>query len=764
MRCTLAKVEVTNRVWTLDELRRVHNRDILTAETGGNLIPANSKDFLFREHLTVHMGTTQPKKIDEFEAPLAHQVKDVRLASAVGSLGWWLCDPEESGTYIGNAAGKALALIDRIYSHGKQGYSGFASNLRKQGINPDNFMLVVNDTGYSFERDYSHEPEFEKSLHKTGPVSWPGPELGPVMDAHTGVGGFYTDLKRMAQRLEAQGEKVDLNGYDEVTYMFFRPRPNIEDVRVYSFSSKVPVKFLLDPQEYNGEVLTSLHFMKLRADSVPENLRDKTIANIKKEYLDYHSPMAHALGEFFKKVNVPITMQHNFMHAAKPQPSHFQIATQENLIPASHRIDPDANFLLPDHVSASKVRYDHDQKDSLHYLTRSVDAVVLQNHSRETLNNWNDRFLSMMDMWCSLLVKKQVNVETMHAKPLLVLQRPDNKFYHDGFTNGDLNWDDPKTERAFLKYLDGIDPAKDPWLKMMMMTRYLHEKNFVKQEEHHLFTQVDPDNQDVGAILQSKIAESLSQTLDVPNYKRESYGYDQKGMFEVFIAGSAGTHAQAYTDAAEELGYWCASQGFHVRTGGGNFGVMGAAARGVLRFMDEHPERANETHLSLIQTFRTIQYEGAAIDPKEIERRPNIHMAIEPTFDTRMANLFRVRDGDAENPNIGTANIVMAAGIGTVQEATRWMRIKETGVPHMQNQKMIFFNQNQANDETGRQIGVLDAIIRTYTPEIRKKHIDVRPDLESVKNAIMERHQKWAQEPAPLRVTYSGQTPGLGLN
>lgn len=747
----MAVAEVKSRIWTLDELRQAHNGYIALAENGGRELREDHKGLQFSGPLDIHIGTTQPKKIDEFEAPLRAQSKDIRLSSAVGSLGWWQCDPEESGTYVGNAAGKILSLIDRIYNHHKFGYDKFLADLKGRRIDPDNFMYVVNDTGYSFQRDYRHEPEFEKSVHKTGPISWPGPELGPVMDAHTGVTGFFADLKRMAQRMEAQDKDVLLKGNDEVTYMFFRPTRRMEDIKVYSFAARVPVEFTLEPQGYAGEVLTSLHFMKLRGEDVPTELKCKSIAQIKNDYLSTHGPMAHALRDFFDKVEVPLALGKTFTRNVEQARSHFMVATQENLKPTPHERERSSLVMaLPANISISPEGYNHGDQNALHYMTAGVDAVVLHNHSEQTLKDWNKNFLPMLDLWCSLLVKKQVCVETMHAKPLIVLQDKDNKFYHDGFTNGDLNWDDPKTERAFLKYLDGIDPQKDPWLKFTMLTRYLHEKNFVKQEEHHLFTQVDPDANDFGDVLHDKIVESLPQRLEVPAYKRESFGYDQKGMFEVFIAGSAGTHAQSYIDAAEELGYWCAEQGFHVRLGGGNFGVMGAAARGVLRFMQDHPERAEETHLSLIQTFRTIQFEGAAINPRDIEKMSNVHMAIEETFDARMASLFRVKDGDAKNATIGTANVVMAAGIGTVQEATRWMRFKEAGVPHMQDQKLIFFNQRQAGDTDGRQIGVLDAIIRAYPPEIRKKHIDVRPDLDGVKAAILSRHAQWSVKMEPV--------------
>lgn len=745
----MAVAEVKNRIWTLDELRQAHRGYIAMAEGGGRELLHGHDSLRFKGPLTVHIGTTQPKKIDEFEAPLANQLKDIRLSSAVGSLGWWHCDPEESGTYLGNAAGKALSLIDRIYNHHKTGADKFFEGLKASKINPDNFMLVVNDTGYSFQRDYREEEEFRKSEHKAGPISWPGPELGPIIDAHGGVTGFFGDLKEMVQRREAQGKNVLLKGHDEVTYIFFRPTPKMENIRVFSFSARVPVEYILEPLGHQGEVLTSLHFMKLRGEDVPKELREKSIAQIKDEYLKRYSPMAKALGQFFDHVEAPIALRNRFAAKGNIERWH-SIATQENLIDNRGYDDPSVSFSLPPKTTISKVRYNHGEQDSLHHMTRNADAVVLQEHSKETLADWNKNFLATMDLWCSLLVKKQVCVETMHAKPLIVLQAQDNKFYHQGYTNGDLNWDDPKTERAFLKYLDGIDPAKDPWLKFMMLTRYLHEKGAIKQEEHHLFTQVDPAAENLPDIIKSKIHESLTQRLEVPNYKRETYGYDQKGMFEVFIGGSAGTHAQDYIDAAEDLAYWSAEQGHHVRTGGGNYGVMGAAARGVLRFMQEHPERADDTYLSLIQTFRTIQFEGAAIDPRKIEDMPNVHMAIEETFDARMANLFRVRDGDVSNPAIGTANVIMMGGIGTVQEATRWMRLKESGVPHMQDQKMIFFNQRQAGDVKERQIRVLDAIIRSYPPEIRKAHIDVRLDLDGVKAAITQRYEEWSRKFEPL--------------
>lgn len=761
----MARVETKKRIWTLGELEQAHIGDIALAENGGMSFDGRQLDLSFPGRLDVHIATTQPKKIEEFNGPLSCEARNVGLSSAVGSLGWWLCDPEESGTYVGNAAGKILSIIDRIYNHHAFGYYRFAEDLKGKGINPENLLYVVNDTGYSLLRDYRFEQEFVKSVHKAGPVGWPGPELGPILDAHTGVIGFYADLKRMVQRKMAEGEKdVCLDGHDEVTYMFFRPVPNPDDIKVYSFAARVPMTFQLEPPKgYNGEVLTSLHFMKFRGDDVPEDLKNKSVAEVRDEYIRRHGPMAHALRQFFSAIDAPKSLLNVFGHSADNKKRTYRISTQNNLMDAALIPGTGVPFRLTKSMAVSTLRFDHLEANSLHHMTEGSDAVVLQPHSPAVLKNWRKNFLPMMDLYCSLVVKNQVCVETMSGRPLVILQRQDNKFYYDGFTNGQLDWDDPKTERAFLRYLDGINPVTDPWLVPMMLTRYLHEKNAVKQEEHHLFTQVEPDDPHIAKIIEKKILNGLPQRIEEPEYERETFGLDKRGMFEVFIAGSAGTHAEDYIEAAETLGYWCAAQGFHVRTGGGNYGVMGAVARGVQRFMKDYPERSDQTYLSLIQTFRTIQFEGAAIKPDKIKDMPNVYMSIEKTFDDRMKSLFRVRGRDAQDASIGTANVVMFGGIGTVQEATRWMRYKESGVAHMKDQKMIFFNQKQAGDVTGRQIRAMDAFMHAYPPEIRRAHISVRPDIESVKRAIIERYRNWAQKYRPDLVAGQGG-PSAGLH
>lgn len=745
----------------MDELREAHRGNIAVAESGGLPLLPGRPIFQSPQVLDMYLATTQPKKFEEIKAPLEAQTKSIRLSSAVETLGWWPCDPELSGTYIGNAAGKILCLADRIYNHHSDGYERYHRSLARRGKDPRYCIKQAADGGFSKIKIFSHEREYMPSAHKAGPISWPGPELGPVMDAHGGVAGYFRDLKRMVLRREQEeGLETDLDGHDEVTYMFFRPERRMEDIRVYSFSARVPVTFLLDPEDYSGEVLTSYHFMKMRGEDAPVSLRGKSIVQIKDEYLRHHSPMAHAMRAFMDAVHVPRTVHPSFRMKANPAPRAFVVSTQDNYSNSAVPANQPLSFDPAAKLGVSRAHYNRLEEGSLMCMAAGNDAVVLHD---KTVPKSRADILAFKDLLFTSVVDRQVCVEEAAGKPLIVLQKPDSSFYSDSFAEGKMDWDDPKVERAFLEYLDAVDTKKNPWQRDLMLIRYMHEKGFIKQEEHHLFTQIDPAAHNAAARISEKIRSELPNRMEAPNYEGDSWGHDRRDKFEVFIAGSAGTHGQEYIDQAEKLAYWAASKGFHVRTGGGNFGIMGAAARGVQRFIKEHPEHANDTHLSLIQTYRTVQFEGAAVTPCDIKKMPYVHLAIEKNFDARMESLFRVSGEDAHNPSIGTANVFMAGGVGTLQEAIRWMRFKESGVTHMQGKKMIWFNQRQAGDETGQRIRVLDAMVHSFPKEIRDEHIDARLSLEGVQRAIMTQYGAWALQPGRHAHITLSQRPALQL-
>ncbi len=725
----MRKPTVSNRLLTLQELDDVQ-RNPSRAYSAGEAIPADHPTLQFTRHAMIGLATTQPKKFTEMILPLENQNKNIKVINAIEWLRWWLSADEVSGSYLGNAYEKAQSLMDRIYGH--IGYEKFMTQMKERGINPDNFAFIVNDTGSSMSANYSDEPEFARSRHEVSPdTSWPGVETGPILDAQGGVAAFHSSLKKLKARYKKEGREGDYNdkGWDEVTYLVFRPEPRREDIQVLSFEARIPLRYHTQPGRTAGDVLTSHDFLSLDAADVPDALKGKRIAEFREEYFRSQSPMALAMREMIAHFNVPYKFSPAFNRAA-PKTQPIVVATQGNLIPAQNGLHKP---VLGGGAVYQTTQYDHAENGVIDNMSHHADGVVLTPHSDAVLENWDHHFLDMMDVWCSLIVNKQVCVEQLFGKPIIVMNDKKPFSYKEAF-NGDIDWDDPKVERAFVEFMGDIDPKQDPWLQFVMLTRYLHEKNFVKQEPHFLFSQMSPSSADVSDDIRALMMDGRKERIPVPRYESETFGRDRTDMFEISVMGSAGTRVEAYIREAEDLGYWAASQGMHVRTGGGNYGIMGATARGALRFMEKYPSQENKCHLSLIQMPRTLQFEGAAVDPKEIRPTGNKFMAVERDFDDRMASIFR-----------SNINVAMAPGIGTYQEITRWLRHKRDGAPHLQNQKIILVNSAQPGAEAG--IRLMDPFLKILPGHVLANDVVVVPSVDEAKGLIANLRRRPHHEP-----------------
>ena len=90
-------------------------------------------------------------------------------------------------------------------------------------------------------------------------------------------------------------------------------------------------------------------------------------------------------------------------------------------------------------------------------------------------------------------------------------------------------------------------------------------------------------------------------------------------------------------------------------------------------------------------------------------------------------------------------------------------RLRESGVPHMQDSKLIYFNQRQANDPTGRQIRVLDPDIRVLPHAVRAAHVDEQFDLAGVQRSIMRQYMQWERDNKPVVMPSHYDRPSLQL-
>lgn len=752
------QASVHRRLLTIEELDQVREYPDLAPRVGRTL-SADHPGLYFPNGVTLGLATTQPKKLKEMTDPLSMRPEHVKVINPVEWLGWWLSADEVSHTYLGNAYEKAQSLIDRVYNH--IGYDNFMTAMKRRGLNADNFAFIVNDTGSSMVSNYSNEPEFVRSSKEYTMGSWPGVETGPILDAQGGVAAFHSSLKNMKRRLKAQDleEAYDDRGWDEVTYLMFKLKPDPGTIDILCYEARIPLRYHTQPGRNSGEVLTSHDFLSLDLPDLPEHVRAKRIADFRDDFFRRYSPMAMAVNQLVDDMHVPNKLSPAFGRAAKPQP--LVIATQANLIAAqngAHKPDVSNVKGLEYQPTSYSQQFDRGADGIIDDLCRGSNGVVLTRHNQDVLADWDNHFLDLFDIWATLIVNKQVLVEQSYGKPLIVLSDKKHFSYKNIF-NGHLDWDDPNVERAFVDFIGKIDPAQDPWLKFVMLTRYLHEKNFVKQEPHFLFTQLSPETPDLVQQIKGMMEEGLKERIPVPEYKPEYFGRDRTDLFEVSILGSAGTRVTAYTDEAEELGYWAASQGMHVRTGGGNYGIMGAAARGVLRYMGEHQHSPQRCHLSLIQMPRTLQFEGAAVDPKDIKEesaalgdRANKFMAVERDFDERMDSIFR-----------SNISVAMAPGIGTYQEVVRWLRLKHSGeARHLENQKLILVNAAQPGLEEG--IRLMDPFLKILPKHILENDIIIVPDVEHAQDIVHKAYNRYRHEHmhGPTRPATTEYTQRLG--
>jgi predicted Rossmann-fold nucleotide-binding protein len=729
---------VQSRVLTLGELGMIQQKPEL-ADQVGRPIPPHHPNLQFARQASLGLATTQPKKFLEMTMPLSVRTENVRIVNAIEWMRWWLSADEVSQSYLGNAYEKAQSLMERIYTH--IGYEKFMTAMKERGLSHENFALIVNDTGSSMEVNYSNTPEFARSLHEVTPGNWPGVETGPILDAQGGVAAFHSSLKALKKRLKAEGGDLQHAGWDEVTYLLFKPMPRMEDIEILSFEARVPLVFHTHPGRNSGDVLNSHDFLSVDHSDMPAELRSKRIADFREEYFKRYSPMALAMGHMIDSMEVPAKLESSFTRNTQ-KPRALVVTTQANIIPAqngAHKQD------LTQRPVYQTTQYDQTETGVIDNFAHRADAVVLTPHNQAVLDNWDDHFLDLMDLWCSLVVSKQVNVEQLYGKPLIVLDN-NKKFSHKEAFNGELDWDDPSVEKAFVNFLGKIDPGKDPWLKFSMLTKFLHEKNFVKQEPDFLFRQISPTAKDIGEQIQTLIEEGLAERIPVPKYEAETYGADRTDMFEISVLGSAGTRVEAYIRSAEDLGYWCASQGMHVRTGGGNYGIMGAVSRGVLRFMGEHSHLPNASHLSAIQMPRTLQFEGACVDPKDIMQQNNKFMAVERDFDERMTSIFR-----------SNICIAMAPGIGSYQEIVRWLRNKRDGAPHLQGQKLILVNSPQPGREG--QIRLMDPLIKLLPKHVLENDITIVPSTRHARALITQAHAVYKAMHSGPRLPAATPTP-----
>ena len=732
---------LSHQTWTEDQLRRVQdyptyvlNPTTIDFDQASN----DHKPINLSNGGAIYFGSTQPKKFYEIEQALSANNADSRVKDVTNLLHWFHSADEVSQTYEGNAYEKIEALLDRIYDD--IGIDKVRARMKEQGQDPDKLVLSVNDTGCSFNVDYSDQPEFKLSLHEKGLGGWPGVELGPITDAQNGIRGFTSALNKMVRRMREEGTEPDLSAMDQNLYLFCKLTNDRKDIVIHSYFTEAPVEFQIVPEPANLEgVLTSHHFLRSTSEKVPVSYRNRSIVTYKDEYVGKYSAQALGMHAFLKDAGVPEKMPEMARDfSQEPNASKITYAGQHNVLApdgsgAVIRQDEDIpiweNKAIHSHrdVRHSDLGFNSMVNGAYQDLTFRADAVILAEHHKKILGNYDRYFLDLFDLWCSLHVDKQLRVETFENTPFFVLNR---KTAFNAAAQ-DIDWNSLEAEKQFLKALKKINPKKDPWLAFMLFNQYLHEKGFVKQEPRFLHTHLDSKDKNLISRIKRDVAEAQKNPIPFKlSYEDESWGKDCTDKFEVSILGSASTRVASYNKEAYDFGSWVASQGWHARSGGGKHGIMGAFADGVLDYMRNRSDQDPKAHFSGIQMPRTIQFEGAFMKQGELRHCDDKFLRVAPSFDERMESLFR-----------SNVCVTMAPGIGTYQELARWMRLREAGLKKLQDKTMVVVNPEQPDHQNG--IRLMDIFFALAPERLVKKHLQVVLSEAEARAIAEQKHQEW---------------------
>lgn len=662
----------------------------------------SAKSQMFPNGMEMQFGSTQPKKADETGQIILHENMKAGLRDAVVPLHWFLSADEVSKTYEGNGFEKVESMMKRIYD--QIGYEEVCKRLRDRGYDPERTVFVANDTGWALNVDFSNEPEFAAAKAEVVPgKQWPDVELGPIVDAMGGITRFMDALQKCYER---KGISEPLRYRDTQLYMLFKLAPERKDIRVHSYFGTSTGYVTFDPRPNQKGSLYTEHFCV--PDGQPEGPKGKTQAELGARYLLTDSPQARTVRAISHDFNLPKSIKPLFDHHAKDRNhrNKLRLLTQDNWLDDVKSGSGGAGFARLAGEEGWKLS--GKKYDAFEEYAEAADAIYLGSHSRAILDDYDAHNARLSLLFCKAGTHKQILHDVMYGKSLMIAN-PDLRFFSEnGATH--QNWADPAMGERFINYLRSLDPAEHPWGRQLLLYRYFHENSLIKQQPKYIWTQVE--GQPLSVVLREACDKHIPHA--VTRYAKEAYGDDRNDLFAVTVLGSASTRSPLYTDSAYYLGYECAREGIHGRSGGGRYGIMGAFSRGMMDYQDTHPQQADMSHLSAIQMPRTVQFEGLALDIDAMDKQKNRYVAIEPGMDPRMISLFR-----------SDVMIADAGGLGTLEEIFYFISLKQAAHPVAKNKPMIIINHAHLGPEA---IRLYDPLLATLSAKDRQDiHVVATP-------------------------------------
>lgn len=627
---------------------------------------------------------------------------------------------EDENSLTGNNWKKLLGIRNWIHANKKAAIAA----LCKGGKKPEDVWLIFDDRGREFKdqriiRQTEAFKEARSSLKNMYPHKLlPGPDLATFLK-NAGNKILYTQMMpwALAEIKGRTGQDADTTVMDSISYIAVRlDWMLMDDINampyVTSFAkteSKVVSEPRPDTPNPNSSDLFSAPMMPFNEENTPYNqLRTKAQID---SYTETGSEMALAVNALADVMGVTKHRDYKgevkYAFGEEAQPKVLRIATQQTLFPEvkghgtsnmsrafkdqgyelmsgddrQYDVTP---FIRSEYAGSGPVRCDDTHREQMEQalmrparLYRDADALVLTENNKQLNNKAGAKWLNML-LATSPAVGKLVGNMGMLARYTAILSdekekrsiwTPFKKLYQYMLGTSVFS-----TETALFD--EKVSPVTLRWALAE------HRKTYVRPTMVHKPLEMKPGSTEADS-----------------------------DLFRVTVYGSAtlGNKTPAF---AESLAFTerLAERGFALVQGGGSSvndkgeqeGIMWAMAEGVHRFIRKfkakHGMNADpRTHVRSEQCADTYEREGGFHPETQFGRS---HELIEQ----RMAHLMNT---DAE--------VVLAGGIGTIQEVAATMLMRSWGLVPTRHRPLVIVNQMV----DGKRI--YDPLIAMMSKEERRK-------------------------------------------
>lgn len=686
-----------------------------SSPTLAKLSPRHRMPRTVKSGATILVQTSNDKKIHEFRGILQSLGVKAEVLPFNIIVDKPLEAKELSGTYSGNCLEKKVnsdAKTDALPR------TEIEERLHAYGADPANTFVLWDDRGLEVLLDLTGQEEFERCSQYLNPYRrGPGVELANFLKAMS-LTDMYKAFEAVAER---QGvDKVE--AYDITCYMLsdLFPQQNGERRLFTSFGATLD-RVNFTPRPANDRHVYSEHFLSPISD--PKGRTKAEIPN----FIEHRSCMARAGRALLTMVGLidrPVT-------------------------------ELECKSSFDAHAGAIQRWYEYDVA-SFTTLFRDVFGHGSRGITKGLAQHF--RFLSGVNGDYDFRSTSAYTVTKDRGRTKKIVHSRLNAFQTyqddaDAFVFGDLpgrmqGTDDAKIDQLFAFTSLGVgkqvyDPSVyskfwgiygSDWNDCIDIFDDFHRMGLIGQKPEHVFTRVESGSKRSMVRDITLRLDRAFRTYRRLNYSKPHYvekGKEPEGLYRVTIYCSATSTDKVLRRDAFNLAYQLAGGGYAVKNGGGTEGLMVETSNGVHQFRRD----------AAANGMRQVPVNAIISDQYEYTRRAeglcdwNDVVRVHPTIYQRLEKL---QDTDAE--------IVLAGGMGTIQEIVGSLRTRMDGTRPVKNRPLVIVNQKVGLKDSER--GVYDKLLKFLPQKVMQQcNVHVVDTVEQALSIVAESRRAMGIQP-----------------